>query len=115
MTKNYFSVERSNKCVDNVCFQNNDGSIAFEEVMTMSCNEIKTYNNIDAFVVATMNAANKCFGEDDDQTLLTLIGEDGVFIWSIIIDAGEEPDEFKYLFIDWKKDGNQYRYDNLST
>lgn len=111
MTKNYFSIERNGKCIEHLFVHREDGTIAFEDVMNMSYEQIKSYDFIDYFVVAIMDATNRYFSEDDDQTAVTLVGEDGVFIWGLLIGPGDEDDEFKYCFIDWLKDGKKYRYE----
>ena len=45
------------------------------------------------------------------EPLVTLIDEDDVFVWSIIIGPGES-DEIRYVLVDWKKDGKSYRYEH---
>ena len=112
MTNNYFSIERAGKCYENVAFVHNDGNMAFEELMNMSYDEMKTYDDLEAFVACAMDASNELFGTSDDQTAVTLIGEDGVFVWGVMIGAGEKDDDFKYVLVDWKKDGKSYRYEN---
>ena len=111
MVKNYFAIERNGQCIDNLLIHRGDDSIAFQDVMNMSYEEIKNYEFIDLFVASVMDAANKCFNEDDAQTAITLVGADGVFIWGLLIGPGDEKDEFKYCFIDWLKDGKKYRYE----
>ena len=111
MAKNYFSIERNGNCIDQTLLIRADGKVAFEDVMNMSYDEIKAYNNIDEFVEAVMEAANTYFKEGDVQTLITLVGEDDVFIWGILIGPGENSGELKYVFIDWGKDGKKYRYE----
>jgi hypothetical protein len=77
----------------------------------MSYDEIKAYEHIDELIVGVMDAANEYFGSKNDEgTMITLVGEDDLFIWSIIIGPGDNDDEFKYSFVDWTKDGKNYRY-----
>ena len=109
MVKNYFTVERSGKVIDSVVINDKDGNLAFEDVMNMSYDELRSYEDIDMFITCVMDMTNEYFNESDDQTIVTLIGEDGVFIWSIMIGPGEE-DDFRYAFVDWYKDGHKYRY-----
>ena len=110
MTKNYFAIERENKCVDHVLIRDNDGNILFEDLMSMSYDEIKNYENLDAFVMCLMDATNQYFGTSDEQTCVILVGEDDVFIWGFIMGPGEEEGDVSYVLVDWKKDGKQYRY-----
>ena len=109
MSNNYFALERGNQCFEQMCMQMKDGSILFEDVMNMSYDEIKTYKDLESFVDCAMDLSNKLFGSEDDQTIVTLVGEDDVFIWSIIM-GPEDDDRLRYVLVDWKKDGNQYRY-----
>lgn len=111
MQKNYFVVERSGKSIDNISIKrDSDGVIMFEDLMSMSYEEMKTYKNMDSFLDCMMDAANNFFHEGDDQTLITLIGSDDVFIWGILVGPGENEGSLKYAFIDWGKDGKKYRY-----
>ena len=112
MTKNYFSIERGQRFYENVTFRDDNGNIAFEELMNMSYDEMKTYEGIEAFVACVMDAGNELFSTNDDQTIITLIGEDDVFVWSVIVGVGESDGDLKYVFVDWKKDGKSYRYEN---
>lgn len=112
MIKNYFTVERSGKTIDSVLINDKDGNLAFEDVMNMSYDEIKAYEDLDVFITCIMDMTNAHFAEGDDHTIVTLIGEDGFFIWSIMIGPGENEDEFRYAFVDWCKDGNKFRYED---
>lgn len=112
MTHNYFAVERAGRCADHVYIKCDDDTVAFEDVMNMSYEEIKSYAYINEFVAAIMDAANENFGsEHDEQTLITLVGEDDIFVWSVLIGPGDNDDELRYAFVDWKKDGKSYRYE----
>ena len=111
MTKNYFTIERSDRCIEYLLIRRDDDSVAFEDVMNMSYDELKAYEDIDIFVAAVMDATNEYFNESDAQTAITLVGEDDVFIWGLLIGPGDEKDELKYCFIDWLKDGKKYRYE----
>ena len=111
MTKNYFAIEREGKCVDHVYIKRDDGTIAFEDIMSMSYEKMKTYENISEFVTGIMDAANTYFQENDAQTIVNLIGEDDVFIWGVFIGPGDSEEELKYAFIDWGKYGMKYRYE----
>ena len=110
MTKNYFAVERAGKCIDHVAIKDEDG-IVFEDLMNMSYEEMKAYKELDFFIDCVMDATNTYFDESDDQTFVTLIGEDDVFIWSILIGPGKGDGELVYKTINWKEDGKSYRYE----
>ena len=110
MTKNYFAIERSGKCIDRVLLKREDGTIAFEDLMNMSYGELKGYLNIEEFVTCVMDVTNAHLSENDDLTLITLIDENNIFIWSVLIGPGDDADEFKYGLIDWRQDGKSYRY-----
>lgn len=110
MTSNYFSIERNNKCMEPVMLVDDSGCIMFENVMAMSYNELKSYEGIDEFVIAAMEAANELDDDVDVETVVTLVGSDKNFIWSIIIGPGAAEGDLSYLFVDWQKDGRHYRY-----
>ena len=105
MRKNYFSVERNGQCLDKIIFKFEE-NIAFEDLMDMSYEEMKTYPEIKEFVVAVMDATQDLGGTN---TIVNLIGPDDIFIWGIII--GVYDDDYKFVFIDWQKNGKKYRYE----
>lgn len=111
MTGNYFVIERSGKYIERLHFLKDGSEAIFEEVENMSYDEIKQYEHIESFVVAIMDATNQYFNEDDADTLITLVGENDVFIWSILIGSEGDNDRIRYAFVDWLKDGRKYRYE----
>lgn len=112
MSKNYFAIERGNECWSPMILVDHDGNDAFKEFMDMSYDEMKSSDKLSGFVVAAMDAANRKTNDADNQTLVTLIGEDNVFIWSIIIAPDQNDDDLlRYSLVDWKKDGKNYRYE----
>lgn len=110
MSKNYFAIERDNSCWDHMMLADKNGDTAFEEFLDMTYDEMKSSDELTDFVVAAMNAANRKSGSQDRQTIVTLVGEDNVFIWGILMGSGEN-DMIRYSLIDWKKDGKNYRYE----
>ena len=104
MDKNYFALERNGKCLDKIVFKLDD-KFAFEDLMSMSYEEMKAYPDIEQFVVAVMNVTNDLGGT---QLIINLVGPDDVFIWGIII--GIYGEDYNFAFVDWKKDGKNYRY-----
>ena len=109
MSKNYFAIERNGQCWNPVILADRNGDHAFEEFLDMSYDEMKNSALLEDFVVAAMEAADRICNVEDDQTIVTLIGSDDVFIWSIIM--GSENDDIRYCLVDWKKDGYSYRYE----
>ena len=110
MSKNYLSVERNGKCIDHVMIQASNEELVFADIVNMSYDEIKSYEHIDELVVCIMDATNYHFKDkQDNDTIVTLVDKNDVFIWSILIGPVNE-DEIKYVFIDWKKDGKKYKY-----
>lgn len=107
MSKNYFAIERNQKYWEHVVVKDNDDNIMFENYLGMTYDEMKDSEDLNEFVVAMMDVTDD--GTDGDL-IVTLIDEDDVFIWSIIIGPGEDED-LRYVLIDWKKDGKKYRYE----
>ena len=77
--------------------------------METSYDEMKASEDLDAFVSAIMEASDGFF-EESGETIVTLVGEDGVFVLGILMDFVD--DVLKYALIDWQKDGHKYRYEN---
>lgn len=107
MSKNYLAIECNQKCWDHVVVKDKDGNIMFEDYLNMTYDEMKSSEDLEKFVVAIMDAAGE--GSNND-TIVTLVDENDIFIWSIIIGSGEN-DSLRYVLIDWKKDGKNYRYE----
>lgn len=104
MNKNYFSVERNGKCLNKIVFKIEE-KIIFEDLMNTSYEEMKEYPDIDEFVVAVMESTKSIGGT---QVIVNLIGPDDIFIWGIII--GICNDDYNFVFVNWQKDGQKYRY-----
>jgi hypothetical protein len=102
---NYFAVEYGENYKDHVVITDAEGNVAFENYLSLSYDEMKTQEDLDEFVIAIMDAAT----DGEDNTIVTLIGEDDVFIWSIIM--GIVDDEIRYNLVNWQKDGKKYRYE----
>ena len=106
----YFSVERGNRCWDHVCVMPSKFDDSFKNYASMSYDEMKSQSDLEYFVIAWMETVNTVTNESDNDTIVTLIGDDDIFIWSIIIGPGVDYDELKYVLVDWQKDGKKYRY-----
>ena len=107
----YFAIERNGDMWDHVTIQDLNGNIVFDNYLDMSYDEMKSQDDLENFVVAVMEATNVKVNGDDEQTIVTHIGNDDIFIWSIIM--GPDDDRMiNYALIDWKKDGKNYRYEN---
>jgi hypothetical protein len=102
----YFAIEHDQKCIDHIVLKDKDGNVAFGDYLNLTYGEMKSREDLDEFVVAIFGAVNN---SDNSQTLVTLVGDDDVFIWSIIIGLVDE--DLRYILVDWKKDGKSYRYE----
>ena len=100
----YFAIEHNQECLDHVVIRDKDENVVFGKYLDMTYDEMKSSEDLEEFVVAVMDAAN------DEQVLITLVGDDDVFIWSIII-GPDGDDGVNYVLVDWKKDGKNYRYE----
>lgn len=103
----YFAVECGGKYCDHISIVDSDGNRVFENYFNLTYDEMKNQDDLEEFVVAVMDAT----ADGQDQVIITLIGEDDVFIWSVI--AGVIDDEIRYNLVDWQKDGKKYRYEPL--
>ena len=103
----YFAVERGNKYWDHIVIKNNDGDIMFNDYLNTTYDEMKSKEDLEDFVIAIMKASDEYAS---GNAIVNLVGDDDVFIWGIII--GPDGDEFRYVLVDWKKDGKSYRYES---
>lgn len=108
---NYFAIERNGNYQDHIMIQDNEtNNIVFENYLNMTYDEMVSQDDIEEFVVAIMDIMDAETDGSDDQTIITLIGDDDIFIWSILM--GTVDDDLRYLPIDWKANGKKYRYEN---
>ena len=107
----YFAIERNGNTWDHITITDHDGNVVFTNYLDMSYDEMKSQDDLEDFVIAIMEATNVEVKNDDEQTIVTLIGDDDIFIWSVIMGPGED-DSIQYVLVDWKKDGHNYRYEN---
>lgn len=111
MTENYFAIERNGECIEHVVLRDYHGNISYEHIMDMSYEEMLLNDDeIQEFVVMVMDATNEWFDEEDEQTAITLVGPDGVFIWGIIMGPNDDG-SIHYEFINWQTDGRRFRYE----
>jgi hypothetical protein len=114
---NHFTIERNGRCWESaekiVNNRVNMVSSRIDELKNATYEEMKSKHWIEGFIMAVMETADELSGTKGDQTIVTLLDENGVFIWSIIISAADNYEidfEVNYAFVDWKKDGKSYRY-----
>ena len=107
---NYFAIERNGECWSPVHLADSDRRSAFKEFLSMTYDEMKSSEQLEDFVVAAMDATNAISKSDDAETVVTLVGEDNMFIWGIIIGPGEDKDDLKYVLVDWKATDMRYCY-----
>lgn len=107
---NYFAIEINGNCYSPVLLADSDGKPAYTEFLDMSYEEMRDSEQLEDFVVAAMEAAERRGdGEEEySDVVATLIGEDGFFIWGIIMSA--EGDNITYKVVDWQADGNHFKY-----
>ena len=104
---NYFAIECNGTCRENVILRDGDGNVVFTDYLEKDYDTMKYSTDLEEFVCAVMEACEELGG---DQVALTLVGEDGVFIWGIIM-GYDEDEMLRYVLVDWKKDGQNYRYE----
>lgn len=107
----YFSIERNGESRDPVVLVDSNGNQAFTEFLSMSYDEMKSSAQLEDFVAAAMSASDDICDAEEAEAIITLIGDDDIFIWSIIM--GYQGDDIRYVLVDWKKDGYLYRYEPL--
>lgn len=110
MTNNRFCIERKSGVIENVFLLNDKQEILFEDLMNMDFQQMTECADIEDFVICAMDAVNEAMGVMDDETCVTLVDSDGVFIWSVVIGPGENEGDIRYNFVDWRKDGKTFKY-----
>ena len=108
----YFATECGGYYRDHITIVDENGNVVFNNYLNMTYDDMKSQEDLGDFVFAVMDAAIMSAEEPNDncQTIITLIDDDGIFIWSII--SGIVDDEIRYSLVDWRKDGMQYRYES---
>lgn len=108
MSKNYFAIECNQQYWEHVVLKDQNGDVKFEDYLEKSYDEMKSSEDLEQFVVAVMDAAS---GDTNNNAIINLLDEDGVFIWGIIM-GPDADDGVRYVLVDWKKDGKNYRYES---
>lgn len=103
---NTFSIERGDNVVHNVFF--GDKNYKMPNVADMSFDELVTYNGLPDLVDAMLDATDTAFGPGPEDVFITLIDENGYFIWSINIEQCDS--EFSYQLIDWSQSEEKFSY-----
>lgn len=103
---NTFSIERGDNVVHNVFFVNNEYEMS--HVANMNFAELVSYDELSDVVDAMLDATDDIFGPGPEDVFITLVDEDGYFIWSIIIE--QDDSNFKYHIADWKMPGKNFCY-----
>ena len=103
---NTFSIERGDNIIHNVFFANDDYKMP--PISDMSFEELENYEGLSDVVDAMLDATDGAFGPGNEDVFITLVDEDGYFIWSINIE--QDNSSFTYGLIDWRKDGELYCY-----
>lgn len=82
----------------------------FEELFNMiDFKTLEKYSDLERFVDLMIDLSEEVFGQGFDSIAITLIdGADDTFIWGI--DANLEKKNFSYSLLDWRKDGNRFKY-----
>ena len=107
----YFAVERNGHYFDHFILRDEENEVSsFENYLNMTYDEMKSQEDLEDFILSNMEAADAMFTNENDQTILTLVDDDNVFIWSIIM--ASDGDDVRYVLVDWTKDGNKYRYES---
>jgi hypothetical protein len=73
---------------------------------------MKSQEDLEDFVCAIMDVADSITDVVSTDTVITLVGEDDIFIWSIIAGTVDSDGDLRYVLVDWKKDGKSYRYES---
>ena len=107
---NYFAIERKGECYSPVILADSDGNPAYTEFLDMTYEEMRDSEQLEGFVVAAMEAAESKGDSDEEynDVVVTLIGEDGFFIWGIIMSA--EGDDITFKIVDWQEGGKHFKY-----
>lgn len=101
-----FSIERGDNVIHNVFFANKD--YVMPPVADMSFEELVNYENLSDIVDAMLDATDNAFGPGTEDVFITLVDEDGYFVWSISIEQCDS--EFSYNLIDWCQSDDKFCY-----
>lgn len=107
---NYFAIEVNGECYSSMLLADSDGKPAFSEFLNMSYEEMRASEELENFVIAAMEAAERRGNgnEEFNDVVVTLIGEDDFFIWGIIMSS--EGDDIIYKIVDWREGGKHFKY-----
>jgi hypothetical protein len=108
---NYFVIEQNDKYLEGVVLLDKDQNVLYEDLMSMTYEEMKTYDKLEEFLFVSKEASDSHFGTNGENTIVNLVNEEDTLVWGILF--GPDPDNEEYLrycFIDWGEDGKVYKY-----
>ena len=108
---NTFSIERGDNVLHNVFFGDKDYKMP--NVSEMSFDELTNYDGLANLVDAMLDATDNAFGPSCEDVFITLVDENGYFIWSISIEQYDS--EFNYKLIDWAQSDDKFCYGDVGN
>ena len=109
---NTFSIERGEDFASNIILSNNEDHPEFIEVHFIEDLEnLLNFEELEEFIFGALEATDEAFGPNTllEDTTVTLVDEDGYFIWSIVL-SEDEHGMVDCDFLDWKNSGYHFCY-----
>ena len=96
MNNNYFAIEYKGYCLDH-CQPNND---LVKEFSNMSYEDILKHD-LDEFICNTLDYVETSFDYEGEEVIVTLIGEDDIFIWSVVMQQIDDENVKYVTYVEW--------------
>ena len=109
--ENYFVIEQNDNYLEGVVLLDSDQNVLHEEIMNMSYEEMKEYNELEDILWEAYFASESYFETKGENTVISLVDSEDTLVWGILF--GPDPDDeeaLRYCFINWGEDGKIYKY-----
>ena len=103
---NTFSIERGDNVIHGLVFAKDGCGV--HPVCDMSFDDLSNSEDLSDIIDAMLDATDEAFGPGIEDIFITLVDEDGHFVWSINIE--QDDSSFSYRLIDWCQKGHLFCY-----
>lgn len=88
------------------------GGESLQHFNNMTHGEIAKNEYTDVFIIAALNAAGKSLASLKNKAAISLVGDDGALIWTIVIHPTDEEGYNTWTTTDWARHNKKHYYDD---
>ena len=94
-------------------YVDNVGGESLQHFNNMTHDEMAKNEYADVFIIAALKAVGKTLASLKSKAAISLVGDDGVVIWTIVVHPADEEGYNTWTTTDWIKHNKKYYYESL--